>query len=162
VEQSNFPSPGAEASFLSHKAWTAYCPTVLSAVLALGVLGGGVFYVSRRIGVIVMAVILLISIYHAMVIRSHRLYCDAIGVWISSGVLPWSKGVQGIKWRDLDAAAYTPGFWSWLFGSYTLRIGHRYAKDNEILLTRMVNGKEAVTAINERHQGMGRQDAQEP
>ena len=56
-------------------------------------------------------------------------------VWAYSGVLPWKKGVAGVKWRDMDEATFEQGFWSWITGSYTVRIGHRFTKASEIVLT---------------------------
>lgn len=156
MEEANFPAPGAEATYLSHKAWTAYFSVVLTTLVVALVAGGGLWYGLHRAGIvaIVVALVLLGGFVRSLAIRSERLYSDAIGVWATQGLLPWSRGVRGIKWRDLDVAAYYPGFWSWLLSSYTLRIGHRYAKDNEIRLTQMANAKQAVTAINEQHQRM--------
>ena len=56
-------------------------------------------------------------------------------MWTYSGILPWKKGVSGVKWRDMDEATFVPGFWSWITGSYTVCIGHRFTKANEIVLT---------------------------
>lgn len=53
-------------------------------------------------------------------------------IWVYSGVLPWSKGVAGIKWRDLDEAVYFQGPVSGALRSYCLRIGHRFTKSSEI------------------------------
>jgi hypothetical protein len=158
MEQANFPVEAGATTSLSRKAWTAYCSVLLTTLLALAVLGGGSWYVSHRLFAAVLPLILVIAAYRCLVIRSHHLYCDDIGVWSAAGVLPWSKGVQGVKWRDLDEAVYFPGFWSWIMRSYTLRIGHRYTKTSEILLTHMAGGKEAVAAINSRHQEMVRRN----
>ena len=75
-----------------------------------------------------------------------------------SGLLPWNKGVRGVKWRDLDEATFTQGFSSWVLRSYSIRVGHRFTKDSEISLSSMYNGKEAVRIINQVHQKLVAED----
>jgi hypothetical protein len=87
-----------------------------------------------------------------------QIYYDDAGVWLYSGVLPWARGVRGVKWRDMDEAVYVQSFRSWLLRSWTIRVGHRFTKGSEILLAHMARGREAVTLINERHQQMIRDD----
>jgi hypothetical protein len=72
-------------------------------------------------------------------------------VWVFRGILPWSKGVSGVKWRDLEDAVFFPNFLSWLLRSYTIRVGHRFTKTSEIVLPNIARGHEAVAHINERH-----------
>lgn len=76
---------------------------------------------------------------------------DDLGVWVFWGILPWNKGTEGVKWRDIDEAVYFPDLWSWLGKSYTVRVGHRFTKEREIFLSNMANGKEAVQTINAKH-----------
>lgn len=95
--------------------------------------------------------IVVYSGYRWFVLRSVRLFYDDSGVWVYAGVLPWSKGVRGVKWRDLDEGTYAQSFWSWLLRSYDIRVSHRFTKDNEITLTRMYNGDRAVIQMNEIH-----------
>jgi hypothetical protein len=98
-------------------------------------------------GVVFVASALLIG-YRLLSLRSVQLYYDDIGVWTYSGILPWKKGVSGVKWRDMDEATFSPGFWSWITGSYTVRIGHRFTKGSEIVLTNIGRGKAAVATLN--------------
>ena len=95
--------------------------------------------------------------YRFLQIRSVQLYYDDVGVWMFSGVLPWKKGVAGVKWRDMDEATFEQGFWSWISGSYTIRIGHRFTKSSEIKLTNIARGKEAVATLNAHQQGLIRE-----
>jgi len=81
-----------------------------------------------------------------------QLYYDDVGVWVYAGVLPWKKGVTGVKWRDMDEATFVQGFWSWITRSYTIRIGHRFTKASEIVLTDIAKGKDVVTTLNARQQ----------
>lgn len=86
-------------------------------------------------------------------LRSYKLFTDTNGVWVASGIFPWSKGVTGVKWCDLDSVLYFTGFISWALKSHTIHIGHRYTKESEIVLTHMSNGPDAVMTINLLHQG---------
>jgi energy-coupling factor transporter transmembrane protein EcfT len=91
-------------------------------------------------------------IYRWMLIRSFHLYYDDIGVWLYSGILPWKRGVVGVKWRDLDEAVFTNNFASWLTQSYAIVIRHRFTKESEIVVTQMADGKQAVITINQQLQ----------
>jgi hypothetical protein len=71
---------------------------------------------------------------------------------VHSGVLPWKKGIAGVKWRDMDEATYINGFKSWATGSYTIRVKHRFTRGSEIVLTNIARGKQAVALLNARHQ----------
>lgn len=84
---------------------------------------------------------------------------NVTGVWVYSGILPWNKGVAGVKWRDLDEAVYFQSMGSWLFKSYSVRIGHRFTKSSEILLSHWARGHEAAMAINGQHQDLVRANA---
>ena len=66
--------------------------------------------------------------------------------------------MRGVKWRDMDEATYVQSFRSWLLRSWTIRVGHRFTKASEIVLTDMARGREAVALINARHQALIRDD----
>lgn len=91
------------------------------------------------------------AIFLIFSLRRVRLYYDDEGVWLYSGIFPWSKGFNGIKWRDLDSGIYTTGFLSWLLKSYSIIISHRFTKDFEIAITHIHRGDEFVRTINEIH-----------
>ena len=48
------------------------------------------------------------------------------------------------------------GMGSWLLKSYTVRIGHRFTKANEIVMTHMASGHQAVMTVNAMHQELVR------
>ncbi|MDR1912358.1 MAG: hypothetical protein LBQ52_08460 [Helicobacteraceae bacterium] len=93
----------------------------------------------------------LFFIYNILYLRSFSLYTDNDGVWKYSGILPWSKGASGVKWRDLDTASYYPSFLSWLLKTYSVRVAHRFTKDSEIVMGSVFNGRQAAMHINELH-----------
>jgi hypothetical protein len=137
---------------LSRKSWIAYIWTVVLTLLALVLVLPGAWRHGWMTAVACGAIILSVSAYKFLSLRAVHLYCDDVGVWVYSGVLPWNKGVAGVKWRDLDEAVYYQGPASWALRSYSLRIGHRFTKSSEIILTKMWRGHEAVMTINNRHQ----------
>lgn len=152
MEEDNASRPAGHGTLLCVKSWTAYLNTLLLALLLFGFALPLAFrWNELAAGAVMLSAVLVVG-YRLLLIRSVQLYYDDVGVWLYSGILPWAKGVQGVKWRDMDEATFVQSFFSWLFRSYAIRIGHRYTKDSEILLTRMARGKDAVAALNARHQ----------
>jgi hypothetical protein len=145
-------SPGA--IHLGGKSWTAYIGIFITAlILFFGALPLA-FHYNELAAAGVMVVSVLFVGYHVLTIRSVQLYYDDVGVWLYAGILPWTKGVSGVKWRDMDEATFEQSFWSWLFKSYSIRIGHRFTKSSEIYLTSMARGKDAVATLNNQLQTM--------
>jgi hypothetical protein len=142
---------------LCRKAWTAYINPLLLAVIMVFVLRLA-FNHSQLAAAGVLAASTLLIGYRVLLIRSVQLYYDDTGVWLYSGVLPWQRGVRGIKWRDLDEASYVQSFGSWLLRSWKIRVAHRFTDGSDIVLSQMARGREAVAFINERHQQVLRDD----
>jgi hypothetical protein len=159
MEQDNASSAPAGAHVVGVKSWIAYFGTlVLAALLFFVLLPLAFMWNEIAAGVVFVASALLVG-YRLLLLRSVQLYYDDVGVWTYSGVLPWKKGVTGVKWRDMDEATFSPGFWSWISGSYTVRIGHRFTKANEIVLTNIARGKAAVATLNAYQQELIRTNA---
>jgi len=138
------------AQVIGKKSWVAYFGV---AVLAAFLLGGALplaFRWNETAALCVLAASGAALFYRIALLRSVLLYVDDAGVWVASGVLPWKKGVTGVKWRDVDEATYAQGFWSWLTRSYMVRVGNRFTKSNEIVLANIGGGKHAVGLINAR------------
>lgn len=100
----------------------------------------------------------LVCILTILGLRSLILYTDEDGVWVYSGIFPWSKGTYGVKWQDLDDAIFYQGLFSWIFRTYRVRIGHRFTKESEIILTKMWQGHKAAMHINEEMYRRARSD----
>ena len=161
MEEDNAGHSGPHAKVVGVKSWIAYLGVAAMAVLLFGVvlpltLTYGEAY-AEIAGGAVMVVSALVLGYRFLLLRSVQLYYDDVGVWVYSGVLPWKKGLAGVKWRDMDEATFEQGFWSWITRSYTIRIGHRFTKDAEIRLTDIGGGKDAVTTLNTQHQALIRE-----
>ena len=158
MEEDNAGSSGPSARVVGVKSWVAYLGVVVMALVLFGVVlpltftYGGAF--ADIAGGAVLVVSALVVGYRFMMLRSVQLYYDDVGAWVYSGILPWKKGVAGVKWRDMDEATFEQGFWSWITRSYTIRIGHRFTKESEIRLTDIAGGKDAVTALNAQHQAL--------
>ncbi|KUZ76932.1 hypothetical protein WI37_16015 [Burkholderia ubonensis] len=136
------------------KSWVAYIGRLVVAVVALPI--GAVSLWERAPLFVALAAIAIFAgiMYTVALERSYVLFMDDHGVWLRRGILPWSRGVTGVKWRDLDSATYFTGFVSWLTNSYTIRLEHRFTKANEILISNMAAGNKAVEAINGTHAEM--------
>ena len=159
MEEDNASAPPDRAHVVGTKSWIAYFGTlVLAALLFFGLLPIAFMWNEIAAGVVFIVSALVVG-YRLLLLRSVQLYYDDVGVWTYSGVLPWKKGVSGVKWRDMDEATFEPGFWNWVTGSYTVRIGHRYTKGSEIVLTNIGRGKAAVTTLNAYQQELLRTDA---
>ena len=159
MDQNNSEYVASEITSLGGKSWTAYVRVVLVGIVLLLVLTPLVWSTSAIAGVCLLLVSLGYVIYQVLFLKSFHLYLDDVGVWVNSGVLPWNKGVAGVKWRDLDGAVYFQSMGSWLFKSYSIRIGHRFTKTSEILLSHWAHGHEAAMAINGQHQELVRAGA---
>ncbi len=109
------------------------------------------FDINSALSIFLLVVIPIFIVYKILDLRSYKLYCDDEGVWLYSGILPWTKGVYGVSWRDLDSANYKIGFLSWLTNSYDVVISHRFTKNNEIYIKDIWNGKKLVPLINQQH-----------
>lgn len=152
MDQDNSATISTNATSLGGKSWTAYLGVGFFAVVLLLLVAPAAWATSWMLGLPVLVLSLLVPGYKVALLRSYKLYYDDVGVWLYSGILPWKKGVSGVKWRDLDEAVYFQTLWSWLFKSYSMRIGHRFTKSSEILLTHMARGNESAIAINAQHQ----------
>jgi hypothetical protein len=139
---------------LCGKSWSAYMGVVIRLLILFGLSGAAVYWQPRywQITALILLVALLFAGYHLLLLRSYRLYYDEAGVWIFSGVLPWKRGVAGVKWRDLDEAIFANSFWSWMSRSYAVQLKHRFTKSVEIGESNMANGKQAVVTINQQLQ----------
>ena len=136
------------------KSWTAYLKIGLFTLLLFIPIGIAIASSSYLWSGIYFLILFVIIAYYILLIKSINLYTDDIGIWVYSGILPWSKGVNGVKWRDLDGVSHKTGFGSWLFKSYTIIISHRFTKDLEIVLDHMAVGNKSTYAINDAHANM--------
>jgi hypothetical protein len=153
----DFAQPTSSASTtIGQKAWTAYVAVVLGGLVLIVIPVPIAWHLSPVLGALTLSVILAGTAYKYMELRAYRLYYNEMGVWLFSGILPWNKGVRGVKWRDLDDATYTRSMGSWLLKSYAIRIGHRFTRSNELVLKGIAHGDKAVMEINQQLQEMAR------
>jgi hypothetical protein len=152
MDQDNTLTRAEDRTFLGRKSWVAYAVTVLRHALALLIVALVWSYTTTTIGVVALLLVLGHLAYQIAHLRSYELFMTDDGVWVFSGILPWTKGTAGVKWRDLDEAVFFNTIVSWATKSYSIRIGHRFTKASEILLTHMFCGQKIVTRVNDVHQ----------
>lgn len=134
--------------------WTAYLAIFLLLLISLAA-GLAVYeYLNRTIGLIVCGLVALFFLHRIFMLYSVMLYIDDDGVWVYSGIFPWSRGSNGVKWRDLEEAVYFPNFFSWIFRSYTVRLTQRFTHEGQILLRSVYQGNKAVERINLFHRDL--------
>lgn len=133
--------------------WNAYITTNIVPLFML-VIGAFMAFSFVWFGTALCLIASLLIANNVLELRSIRVYTDDEGVWLSSGFLPWDKGVGGVKWRDLEDATYYRKFTSWALKSYTIRIGHRFTKTSEIILPNIRYGDLMVMHINQLHSEM--------
>lgn len=107
--------------------------------------------VNQPLGGVAFLAALALCVYQVLYLRSLRLFTDNEGVWLYRGILPWNKGIIGVKWRDVEDAVYLTGFVSWAFNAHSVRIGHRFTKTSELTIANVKDGRDAVAHINEVH-----------
>lgn len=149
--QDNLASVSDGAIQLSRKSWTAYVGMGIRLLVLLALAVAAMYWQSRYwviITTVIVVPVLLIA-YQIWLLSSYRLYYDEVGVWVYSGILPWKRGVSGVKWRDLDEAVFVNDFLSWLTNSYTVQLKHRFTKAIEISESSMADGKQAAIVINQ-------------
>lgn len=148
-----------QARVIGVKSWTAYAGVLALAALLFFVALPLAFRWNELAAAAVMAGSSLLVAYRWLAVRSVQLYYDDLGVWVVAGVLPWQRGVRGVKWRDMDDAGYAGGFLAWITRSYTVRIGHRFTREGEIVLHHIASGRRAAETVNAIHQQMIRSGA---
>jgi len=160
-DQDDFSRASGNAVTLCHKSWTAYIGITLRLLIIIALAIAAIYWEPTYWHVVALLLVLALLFvgYQFAYLRSYRLYYDDMGVWIYSGILPWKRGVAGVKWRDLDEATFHNSFWSWLSGSYTIQLKHRFTKASEIVQADMARGKQVVISINQQHQQYIRQSA---
>lgn len=163
MEGTEYNAPPARTHNVFRISWLAYVKTLIKFVVILLVIAAGTglgcgaaktpfeLYLCIGLGCLISVVIIGFFTYRIMFLKSVQVYTDDIGVWLYKGILPWSRGTQGVKWRDLEDAVYYPNFVSWLFRSYTVRVGHRFTKSSEIVVADLSRGRDAVEHINGVH-----------
>ena len=149
--QDNLSGMPQGAIQLSRKSWTAYVGPLLRLLVVMVLAVAGMYWQAPYWPVFAMVLLIPVCLigYQFWLLSSYRLYYDEVGVWVYSGVLPWKRGVSGVKWRDLDEAIFVNSFLSWVTSSYTIQLRHRFTKAIEISESSMAQGKQAAIAVNQ-------------
>lgn len=133
--------------------WVAYVRPLIVFLILCG-LSVLLAAVNEWLCVVGVVVSFLLFVYQVLLLRTVSIYTNANGVWMFRGLFPWSKGITGVKWRDLEEASFFMGFVSWACNSYSIRVGHRFTKTSEMFIANVRDGKDAVEHINSTHMQM--------
>ncbi len=152
------------------KSWVAYVASAVFWLFCFAIfsaIGFAVVYfmdvadrkaVMIKVMVVLGVIIFLRFILSILSIKSYRLFCTDEGVVLTYGIFPWTKTVNSIRWRDLDAATYYLSAISWISKSYSVTLRHRYTQEIAVAMVDVANGDKAVTMINELHTEILRQN----
>jgi len=145
TEYQQYLNDGIENAY--RLSWTAYVwPVIL--VLFCWAVAVPLYQWKPWVGAVFFLFWLLILVSGFLSRRAIKLYFNDHGVWVRSGFLPWTRGVSGVQWRDIDDATFFTGFLAWAFNSYRIRVGHRFTKTSEIVIASVANGRKFVEAVN--------------
>lgn len=147
-----YPAQTGECISLARKSWAAYVPTALMAAVALFGFTPFLWNSVRPLAITIAAVALLTASYTIMLLRSYHLFMDDAGVWLDRGILPWNKGVIGVRWRDMANAVYFNSFMSWVCRAWSIEVQHRFTQGNALFVSQLHYGRDAVAQINSAHQ----------
>jgi len=146
--------------------WTAYIGTFFSAllfVIPVGLLCLFVWFVLSVVSVsfsidtdsmmrgfliFITTVFVLKFIHSCLYQRSLILFYDDDGIWVYSGVFPWTKGTRGIQWEHVGQATFQLGLLSWIFKSYDITVTNKFKENANLTVEGVGSGNEAVTIFN--------------
>ncbi|MEH5143229.1 hypothetical protein [Enterobacter cloacae] len=134
-----------------HISWVAYIRPI--AVFIIVFLIVQAFRDPRNTTLNIIVYVLLAGLASLLVMRliylkTMRLVINDDGVYLFSGIFPWTKGMTGTLWRDVAEATYYTGFISWAFNSYRICVRHRFTKTSELMIPSVKNGNKAAMEIN--------------
>lgn len=156
MHSESFRLQQSDRILLAHRAWTAYLSVSVACFVVMGIVIAILSGASTGLAFAVFLSAAPILLYRILHIRSGELYYDDAGIWFYCGLLPWNKGVVGVKWRDLDEAVFYQNFWSWASNAHTLKLTHRFTRSAEIILSDMQRGDRVASEINYIHQELAR------
>ena len=144
-DEASLPPSGVP---LARKSYVAYVRPLLVAATLVALLSSlprsGV---SDAVRVVLLLSTVAWTAFRVAELKSVVLFLDIDGVWVHAGVLPWSRGVFGIRYRDLDDPVLMQNLASWLLRSHTIVLRHRFASQAPIALDHMSNAPAALERI---------------
>ena len=133
-----------ERQIIARKSWVAYA-LLISARLFLTLFAAIVMLMVDPTAAVAATILgVAWTVYGVLWLKTFELYMDADGVWLFRGILPWNKGINGIKWRDIGGSLYGNGFSSWATKSATITVEHRFTKTSSLVATEMAHAKTAA------------------
>ena len=142
---------------IGRKSWVAYVGTILRYLITFGVL----YFVEKQLVMFpqffrvneyilfIYGIIGVVFLYKIAVLRSNKISVTDEGIWLNSGILPWAKGGNGIRWNDADMAFYSPNFLSWITNSYTIQVNHKYTNKTDFRVASIWRGRKVCGEISE-------------
>lgn len=127
--------------------WVAYVGLVVKVGLGIG-LGYLLMPFNFVIGMLLISLCTVLGLYHVLQKMTVVIFADDNGVWCSRGLLPWQKGVTGVKWRDVNEGLTSVGLLPYITGAYRVVVTNRYTQTIEIAVNHTNGGHQFVAAVN--------------
>ncbi len=70
------------------------------------------------------------------------------GVFISSGIFPWNKGIMGAHWENIGVAYYETGFINWITKAYPVKVENKFTQKFDVYASHIHRGDNCVSEIN--------------
>lgn len=141
-------SVSSSAEIVCRKSWIAYARAMaFPAMMLLSAYPASLLETTLGFALgIVGAIGLLVEFAE---VHSQFLFIDSAGVWEHSGIMPWAKGVRGLRWGDLQEMAFEMTAIGWLLNSHDLTMRHRYKASDGLCIDHVRNGHKAAERIND-------------
>ena len=143
-----------QGEYLSKKyklSWVAYVEMILAHIIFIAIVVFCSSFFSHQT-IILSCFFVFEAIFIFLVVLSKKakyVFIDERGVWYHRGILPWTKGVNGILWHDCGGSSYKQGFFAYIFNTYTIYITHKYTESMQIAVHHIYNGKEFCGVVSD-------------
>ena len=133
--------------------WIVYVRDAISAIIFVAIILAIVYYFFEKYlfyaGIVVAVFIILRFTLGFLSLRAIYLFTNERGVWVHSGIFPWTKGYNGVFWNDCGGASYRQSFFSYILRAYDVNISHKYTESQQIKAYNVHKGHQFVAEVNE-------------
>jgi hypothetical protein len=138
---------------IGRKSWVAYVGDIATYIFFFAIIFivDQIFDIDNTFTIPIFAFFLIFFVFSFMTTRSYKVFYNDEGVWLTYGFLPWARGGNGIRWRDMDMAFYQTNFVSWITNSYTISVKHKYTNETDFMVRNIWDGKDVCGVIHNLH-----------
>lgn len=133
--------------FISRKyglSWIVYVKMLISHAIFIAIIVYSSSFSTERNMILVCFFLFetIVIFFTFLSMRARYVFINERGVWYHRGILPWTKGCNGIIWNDCGGSLYKQGFFAYILNTYTIYITHKYTESMQIAISDIYKGKE--------------------